>query len=87
MNPSFRVLPAVADDIFEIWRFIAEDNVEAANRVENEIWDAFAELAKFPEIRQDLICPTCEQPYTGVSCPLKHFIQLMPRRIDVVHAA
>lgn len=50
MNPSFRVLPEVVDDIFEIWRFIAEDNVNAANRVENEIWDAFAELAKFPEM-------------------------------------
>ncbi len=50
MNPDFRVLPQVADDIFEIWRFIAEDNIEAANRVETEIWDAFAELAKFPEM-------------------------------------
>ena len=50
MNPDFRVLPQVADDIFEIWRFISKDNIEAANRVENEIWDAFAELAKFPEM-------------------------------------
>jgi len=50
MNPDFRVLPQVADDIFEIWRFIADDNIEAANRVETEIWDAFAELAKFPEM-------------------------------------
>ena len=50
MNPNFRVLPEVVDDIFEIWRFIAEDNVEAANRIENEIWDAFAELAEFPEM-------------------------------------
>jgi plasmid stabilization system protein ParE len=49
MNPDFRVLPQVADDIFEIWRFIAEDNIEAANRIETEIWDAFAELAKFPK--------------------------------------
>ncbi len=31
MNPSFRVLPEVADDIFEIW-------------------NGFAELAKFPEM-------------------------------------
>jgi plasmid stabilization system protein ParE len=50
MNPNFRVLPAVADDIFEIWRFIAEDNVEAANRVEAEICATFAELAKFPQM-------------------------------------
>jgi len=50
MNPDFRVLPEVAADIFDIWRFIAEDNVEAANRVGNEIWDVFAELAKFPEM-------------------------------------
>jgi len=50
MNPDFRVLPQVGDDIFEIWRFIAQDNIEAANRIETEIWDAFADLAKFPEM-------------------------------------
>ena len=58
MNPNFRVLPEVVDDIFEIWRFIAEDNVEAANRIENEIWDAFAELAKFPEMGHERVALT-----------------------------
>ncbi len=49
MSPDYRVLPAVIDDIFGIWLFIAEDSVEAANRVESEIWDAFADLAQLPD--------------------------------------
>ena len=47
MSLDYRILPAVSDDLFEIWRFIAEENLEAANRVEAEIWDAFADLAQF----------------------------------------
>jgi toxin ParE1/3/4 len=50
MNPDYRVLPEVAADIFEIWQFIAADDVSAADRVEAEIWSAFAELAKLSEI-------------------------------------
>ena len=49
MSPDYRVLPAVIDDIFGIWLFIAQDNLEAANRVESEIWDAFADLAQLPD--------------------------------------
>jgi plasmid stabilization system protein ParE len=64
MNPDFRVLPEVADDIFEIWRFIAEDNVEAANRVEQEIWDAFSEPAVSPNGRSRLTNDTL----MAVSC-------------------
>lgn len=44
MNHDYRVLPAAEDDIFEIWRFIAEDNFDAAERVEAEIRGSFPEL-------------------------------------------
>jgi antitoxin ParD1/3/4/toxin ParE1/3/4 len=48
MSREYTVLPDAEDDIFEIWRFIAEDNLEAADRIEAEIRDSFGQLAEFP---------------------------------------
>jgi antitoxin ParD1/3/4/toxin ParE1/3/4 len=45
---QYRFTPQAADDLFEIWRYIAGDNEEAANRVENAILDTCSFLASAP---------------------------------------
>ena len=54
----FQVLEAAEQDLFEIWSFIAIDNVQAADRVERDIRDMFPRLAEFPGMghtRHDLV--------------------------------
>jgi len=40
--------PAAASDIHELWEFIADDNVAAADRVVDELFEAMALLAVRP---------------------------------------
>lgn len=44
----FLISPEAADNIKEIWEFIAEDNVSAAGRVRQELLDAIRGLAEMP---------------------------------------
>ena len=49
--------PLAAADVFHIWSFIADDNPDAADRVEEAIYDACAWLASAPlsgHVRPDL---------------------------------
>ncbi len=46
---SYRLTPAAEDDLFEIWSFIAEDNLSAADRVEADLLNACQRLAERPE--------------------------------------
>lgn len=53
----YRFTPQAVDDLFEIWSYIARDNVEAANRVEDAVYKACALLAEGPlrgQTRADL---------------------------------
>jgi plasmid stabilization system protein ParE len=57
MNPVFQLSPQAIEDLDRIWSFIAEDNRDAADRVELEIVDACRRLAQYPLIgvrRQDI---------------------------------
>jgi plasmid stabilization system protein ParE len=57
MNSPFQLTPQATEDLDAIWRFIAEDNREAADRVEMEIVAAGRRLAKHPLMgtrRQDI---------------------------------
>lgn len=47
-DPGFQLHPAAAQDIAEIWQFIADDNVAAAGHFREEILEAIRSLAKFP---------------------------------------
>jgi toxin ParE1/3/4 len=47
-DQGFRLHPGAAQDITEIWEYIAADNPLAAQRVLAEILDAFRRLASFP---------------------------------------
>jgi plasmid stabilization system protein ParE len=53
----YQFTPQASDDLFEIWSYIARDSVEAANRLEDAVYDACAFLAAGPlrgKTRKDL---------------------------------
>ena len=53
----FRFTPQAFDDLFDIWTYIAQDNLDAANRVEEEIYNSCELLAHSPlagTVRKDL---------------------------------
>jgi antitoxin ParD1/3/4 len=45
---TYALTPLAETDIFEIWSYIAEDSENAAERVEQAIYDACALIAKAP---------------------------------------
>jgi antitoxin ParD1/3/4 len=45
---GYLVSPEANSDIFEIWRWIAEDSVELADRVDAELYEMFEALARMP---------------------------------------
>ena len=54
---SYQLTHAAEDDLFEIWIFIAEDNLHAADRLEADIFDACQRVAQKPDLghfRRDL---------------------------------
>ena len=54
---SYQFTPQVVDDLFEIWSYIASDDLDAADRIEEAIHVACAFLADAPlagRIRKDL---------------------------------
>lgn len=53
----FRLTPLAEDDLFDIWSYIASDNLNAADQVEGAIYEACAFLAEAPlrgHLRNDL---------------------------------
>jgi antitoxin ParD1/3/4 len=44
----YALTPLAKADIFDIWSYIADDNEETANRVEQAIYDACAFVAEAP---------------------------------------
>lgn len=54
---SYRFTPQARDDLFEIWSYIARDNPQAADRVEQAIYEACQLLSDSPlagTVRKDL---------------------------------
>lgn len=54
---SYQLTPQAVEDLFEIWAYIAGDDIEAANQVEAAIYEACALLADAPlagRFREDL---------------------------------
>ena len=45
---GFRLSPQAYQDTDEIWEFIALDNLDAADRVRDKIFEAFEKLAEMP---------------------------------------
>jgi plasmid stabilization system protein ParE len=54
---SYLLTPQAEDDLFSVWSYIAQDNIEAADKVEAQIYAAFGFLASAPQtghVRHDL---------------------------------
>jgi plasmid stabilization system protein ParE len=54
---SYLLTPQAEEDLFAVWSFIAQDNLEAADRVEAQIYAACGFLTSAPQaghIRRDL---------------------------------
>ena len=47
---GFALHPLAAQDITEIWEYIAEDNPLAARRVREEIYNTIRKLVPFPNL-------------------------------------
>jgi plasmid stabilization system protein ParE len=57
INQGFRLLPGAAQDIEEIWRYLAGHSLDSAGRIREEILDTIRGLADFPHrghFRSDL---------------------------------
>ncbi|MGH9841251.1 MAG: type II toxin-antitoxin system RelE/ParE family toxin [Blastocatellia bacterium] len=55
---DFFISPQARLDLIELWQFIAEEDVDAADRVIKEIHEAFLKVAEMPGIghlREDLV--------------------------------
>jgi plasmid stabilization system protein ParE len=48
LEPGFDLHPGAAQDITEIWEFIADDSPLAARRMREEILEAIVKLVAFP---------------------------------------
>ena len=48
-EPGFDLHPGAAQDIIEIWEYIANDSVPAAARLRIGIFDAISSLVPFPQ--------------------------------------
>jgi plasmid stabilization system protein ParE len=46
---GYSLTVSAEDDLFGIWRYIARDNIAAANRVERAIYEACEFLARSPQ--------------------------------------
>jgi len=90
---SYQFTPQAVEDLFEIWEYIAADDIDAANRVEAAIYDACSMLAGTPlagHLREDLTALPLRfwvlQPYRNywiVYDPQKKPLQV----IRLIHAA
>jgi len=55
---KFLVTPEARADLFTIWEYIAEDNLDAADKIIDQIEESFGKLAHMPGIgrwRDDLL--------------------------------
>ena len=50
METLYDVSNEAQNDLFEIWRRIASDSVDLANRIEGEIHELFASLGRRPHL-------------------------------------
>jgi plasmid stabilization system protein ParE len=90
--------PQAEDDLFSIWSYIAQDHVEAADSVEDEIYAACGFLVSYPlagHVRKDLTALPVRFwtiprygnymiAYDPDSRPLR-IIRILHRALDIPH--
>jgi plasmid stabilization system protein ParE len=92
----YLLTPQAEDDLFAVWSFIAQDSVEAADRVETQIYRACDFLASTPQaghVRSDLTIrpvrfwtvprfPNYVIVYDPISSPLR-IIRILHGALDI----
>jgi plasmid stabilization system protein ParE len=56
-SDPFILTPRAAQDVNDVWNYMADDNIEAADRVLDALYEAIVKLAKNPKLghwREDL---------------------------------
>lgn len=90
---QYQFTPEATNDLFELWSYIAADNVEAADRVEEAVYAACTMAAERPlsgQVREDLTALPVRfslvQPYRN--CWVVYDPQTKPLQvIRVLHSA
>jgi len=90
---EYQLTPEALNDLFELWSYIAADNVDAASRVEEAVYAACALAAERPlggQVREDLTALPVRfwlvQPYRN--CWVVYDPKTTPLRvIRVLHSA
>lgn len=80
--PGFVLHPGAAQDISDIWEFIAQENLVAAGRVREHILDSIRKLTPFPNqghLRPDLTSRPIRFHITG-----NYLIAYAPERTPLV---
>ncbi|MBD0266461.1 MAG: type II toxin-antitoxin system RelE/ParE family toxin [Tolypothrix sp. Co-bin9] len=49
----FRISTQAAQDIKNIWKYVAPNNLKAANKLFDTLRESFAKLAKFPQLGRE----------------------------------
>jgi len=62
--PAYSLSPDALEDLQDIWDFVAFDNVNAANHLEDEFFNAFEKLARRPS--DGAHSPGCNRPRCAV---------------------
>jgi plasmid stabilization system protein ParE len=73
----YRFTPQASADLFELWRYIASDNPEAADRVESAVYDACAFIAEEP------LCGQVRKDFTRLPPPLLDCSEISQQAIDI----
>jgi plasmid stabilization system protein ParE len=79
---DYRFTPEAEDDLFEIWCYIARDNVAAANRVESAVHDACAFLAQDPQSGSQRKHVTLFRSTSGQSSSIQTMLSFTARKLN-----
>jgi len=88
--PKILLAPCVTEELFEIWHFIARDNLQAANRLMRAAEKTFRSLANNPALgrprkfRNPRLRDVCTWTITGYRNYLI-FFRLQPDTVEVLH--
>lgn len=84
---GFALTRRAREDLIEIWRYVADDNADAADRLLDRIADACEQLAERPELgpRRDDIRPGMRYHVVGHYLILYRLIDKTTEIVRVVH--
>jgi toxin ParE1/3/4 len=81
---GFRIASGARADIDAIWSYVAKDNERAADRILDELSEAFAHIGRHPELgrTREEFCPSCRSHVVGEYVIV---YRVSPRRVIILH--